>query len=241
VTLAGGEMIDAGIVAASCDPRRALIDLVEGGAIAPELEQRLAHYRTEGTTAQVNLALTGPLPFAGAPDRTWSRACLAATFDEMERAFDAVKYGRCSEHPIVELFCPTVEDPTTAPDGHAVVSATVRFVPYHLEEGWTDEQRQRLGDVVVETIARVAPAVSSLLVGREVLAPPDIEARFGVTHGHEFHGEHALDQLLARPTPETARYATPIGGLYLCGAGTHPGGGLTCAPGALGAAAILSG
>ena len=119
-----------------------------------------------------------------------------------------------------------------------MVSIIAHFVPYELDGGWSDAKREQLGDAVVESLARYAPEVKSSIVGREVLTPADIEQRFGATGGHIHHGEHALDQLMVRPTPECARYATPIAGLFLCGSGSHPGGDLTCAPGSLAAAVI---
>jgi phytoene dehydrogenase-like protein len=110
-----------------------------------------------------------------------------------------------------------------------------------LKNGWNYRERERLGEVAVETLSEYAPRIKDCIEFVEVLTPAEIEARYGTTDGHICHGEHALDQLFIRPTPECARYRTPIGGLYLCGSGSHPGGGITCAPGALGARAILKG
>ena len=136
---------------------------------------------------------------------------------------------------------PGVTDPSCAPEGHSVLSILVHFVPYQLKSGWNYRERESLGDGVIDTLSEYAPRIKDCIEFVEVLSPVEIEDRYGVTGGHVFHGEHALDQLLVRPTPECARYRTPIDGLYLCGSGSHPGGGLTCAPGALGASAILKG
>ena len=129
--------------------------------------------------------------------------------------------------------------PDLAPDGGEVVSILVHFAPHELAGGWTAAARERLGDAVVAELARVAPGVAASVVAREVLTPADIAERYGVAGGHIHHVEHSLDQLVMRPTLETMRYATPVPDLFLCGSGSHPGGGVSGAPGALGAAAIL--
>ncbi len=239
VRLEDGTEIDAPIVAASCDPKHTFLDLVEGRRLPARLEQGIVQHRMRGTTAQVNLALDGPLRFAGRPDLEIERARIAETIDDMERAFDAVKYGRVCDRPILDVHVPSVSDPLCAPEGGSVVSILVHFAPYAAAEGgWSDAARDALGDRVVGLLAEYAPGVRSAILAREVLTPVDIERRFGLTGGHPHHGEHALDQLLVRPCPECARYATPIRGLYLCGSGVHPGGGLTGLPGYLGARAI---
>lgn len=238
VLLADGATLDAPIVAASCDPKHALLDLVDRREVSTRLEQGIRTSRTRGTTAQVNLALDGPLRFAGRPEVDVGRARIAETIDDMERAFDAVKYDRCPATPILDVHVVNVEDPLCAPDGGSVVSILAHFVPYDHESGWTDATREALGDVVVDLLSQYAPTVTASILAREVLSPVDIETRYGLTGGHLHHGEHALDQLLVRPCPECARYATPISGLYLCGGGVHPGGGITGLPGLLGARAI---
>jgi len=239
VTLADQEMIDADAVLATCDPKQTFLRLLPSRDVAPKLEQRLVSYRADGIVAQVNLALIAPLRFAGRPELEVERAWIGETMAEMERAFDAVKYGRCSERPILDVRVPSIADPSLAPDGHAVVSMLVGFAPHGIDGGWTDARRIALGDLVVETLAACAPDVLGSIVAREVLTPVDIESRYGTTGGHLHHGDHALDQILVRPCPECARYATPIEGLYLGGSGSHPGGGLTGTPGRLAAAAIL--
>ena len=162
--------------------------------------------------------------------------------DALERAFDAVKYGRLSEPPHLDLRIPTVSSPELAPPGHHVVSILVSFAPYELAGGWTEERREALGEAVVAALEVHAPGVRERLVAREVLAPPDLEERYGTTGGHLHHGEHALDQLFTlRPAPFAARYATPVPGLFLAGSGSHPGGGVTGLPGWLAAGTILAG
>jgi phytoene dehydrogenase-like protein len=121
-----------------------------------------------------------------------------------------------------------------------VVSILVNFVPYVLQPQWNQDQTEKLGDTVVAALQQYAPGVTDAIVAREVLSPADLEKRYGLMQGHVLHGEHALDQLILRPTPECARYHTPIKGLYLCGSGSHPGGGITCGPGALAASVIAT-
>ncbi|HEX5132338.1 MAG TPA: NAD(P)/FAD-dependent oxidoreductase [Candidatus Krumholzibacteria bacterium] len=240
VVLASGETIDAGIVAAACDPRRTFLDLIPPATLPVAFEHRAGVIRSRGTTAKVNLALSRRLEFAARPGERVERARTASTLDDLERAFDAVKYGRFSDHPVLDIHAPAVSTAAMAPDGTDVVSMMVHFAPHALVGGWDDAARERLGDAVVDELERVAPGAKAAVVAREVLTPADIADRHGVTGGQIHHVEHALDQLAIRPTLDTMRYATPVGNLYLCGSGSHPGGGATCAPGALGAAAILA-
>ncbi len=238
VTLESGESIDAPIVAASCDPKTLFQKLIESRHLPASLEHRIAHVRCSGTTVKVNLALDGPLRFACRPDLDVERAVIAESLDAMEKAFDPIKYRQLPERPILDVCVPTISSPDLAPDGKHVVSILAHFVPYDLEGGWTDDARTLIGDRVVARLAEYAPDVTKLILAREVLTPVDIESRYGVTGGHLHHVEHGLDQMITRPTPECARYATPIKGLYLCGSGSHPGGGITGLPGMLAADVI---
>jgi phytoene dehydrogenase-like protein len=241
VVLASGEAIDAGAVAASCDPRTLFLELAPPASLPVAFEHRASVVRARGTTAKVHLALDRRLEFAAAPGARVERARTAGTLDDLERAFDPVKYGRFSETPALDIHVPSVASPDAAPDGCDSVSLLVHFAPHALAGGWTDAAREELGDAAVAALERVAPGVRGAIVAREVLTPADIAARYGASGGHIHHVEHALDQLAMRPTLATMRYRTPVANLYLCGSGSHPGGGATCAPGALGAAAILSG
>lgn len=241
VVLDGGEEIDAEVVAAAGCAKHALLDLLPRGAISSRLTERMRGVRTRGTTAHVLLALDRPPSYAARPGETFELARTACRLDEIERAFDAVKYRRVSPEPVLELFQPAVGDPSLAPAGAAVLSVLVHFAPHDVHGGWGDAEREQLGQRVVELVERRTPDIRARIVGRAVRTPLDLERRYGLTGGQLHHGEHALDQLLVRPAPECSRYATPIAGLYLCGGGAHPGGGLTCRPGALAAAAILSG
>jgi phytoene dehydrogenase-like protein len=240
VVLDDGAELRAAVVAASCDPRQTFLNLLPATAISSRLEHLIRNFRTRGTTAQLLLALDAPLRFATESESEIEFARCASSLRQLEQAFDAVKHRRLPERPVLEIHVPSVSTPGLAPSGHTVVSALVHFVPFDLEGGWDEDQRERIGDRVLELLERHAPGVSSSVVARKMLAPPDIAAHHGVTNGQIHHGEQSLDQLLVRPVPECNRYRTPLPGLFLCGSGSHPGGGLTCAPGALAARAILT-
>jgi len=238
----GGDFIEAQLVVASCDPKRALLELVEPGTLPLDVEEQVASIRVRGSTVKVNLALDGQISFRDREGERHARAVVSDHVDEIERAFDAAKYRVCSERPHLEVSVPSVNDPSLAPAGKDVVSILAHAAPYNLEGGWNGEASERFGDAVVEMLESVAPGTRDKIVAREVLSPADLEVRYGLTGGHIHHGEHALDQLLfMRPTSKLARYKTPIKGLYLGGSGSHPSGGVTCQPGALAAEAILKG
>jgi len=242
VRFADGQSLEARVVVAACDPKRALLDLIEPGVLPLRVEEQIGAVRMRGTTAKVNLALDGRLTFRGRQGERHARAFVADDLDEIERAFDAAKYRACSERPHLDVSVPSVGDASLAPEGKDVVSILAHCAPHDLEGGWSDEASARFADAVIEALERVAPGTKQRIVAREVLSPADIEARYGLTGGQIQHGEHALDQLLfMRPAPALARYKTPIEGLYLGGSGSHPGGGVTCQPGALAAQTILEG
>jgi phytoene dehydrogenase-like protein len=240
VELADGEVLSAPTVVATCTPRRTFGELLGPREIPDRLARRIAAFRSRGTTAKVHLALDAPLVFAGRPDERPERLVLAESIDGIERSFDNVKYGELPAVPTLDVWIPTLDDPTLAPSGGHVASILVHFVPHALRAGWSADTREQLRERVLSTLSRYAPDVEQHVVGCEVLTPADIEQRYGLTGGQIHHGEHALDQLLhLRPTPECSRYATPIEGLYLGGSGSHPGGGISGAPGRLAARAVL--
>jgi phytoene dehydrogenase-like protein len=240
VLLSSGETIEAACVVSSCDPKTTFLSLVAPREVPTKLAHRVEHFRTRGTTAHVSLALQAPFRLASRPDLVVEHATTGETLDDLERAFDPVKYGEMPRHPMLEIHVPSISDPTSCPPGHAVVSVLVHFVPHDLRGAWTDERRAELRrTAVLDELSSVAPNIRDSLVACEVSSPVDIAAKYGVHGGHIHHGEHALDQLAVRPTPECVRHATPIEGLFLCGSGSHPGGGITCAPGKMGAAAVL--
>jgi phytoene dehydrogenase-like protein len=239
--LAGGERIEAPVVAASCDPKHLFLNLLAPGVIPYRLEHRIRMFRTRGTTAQLLLALDTPVRFACRPEANGiAFARTGGSLTRLEKAFDAVKYRTFSETPALEVHVPTVAAPDLAPAGHSVMSVLIHFAPYDLEAGWDEAQKERLGNRVVEILETHVPGLKSTIVSGQILSPRDLEERYGITGGHIHHGEHSLDQLLMRPAPECSEYRTPVPGLFLCGAGSHPGGGLTCGPGALAASSILA-
>jgi phytoene dehydrogenase-like protein len=239
VTLASGETLTARTVVSSCDPARTLLGLVPKRHLPTTLETRIRNWRVRGTTAKLHIALDDLPNWSAHPGQPVAHARLVGDVDDLERAFDAVKYGRFSSEPYLDVALPSLEDPSLAPEGKHVMSVLASFAPYHLEGGWNDARREELGNVVLDTLERHAPGLKRRVIAHEVLSPHDIEQRYGATGGHVHHGEHSLDQWLhARPDPDCARYATPIGGLFLCGSGSHPGGGLSGGPGWLGAQAI---
>ncbi len=244
VILSNGEEIEARTVVSNTDPKRTLLGMIEPQHLQPSLLQRLLHYRMNGTVAKVNLALCGLPAFKGvdgdAAARLSGRIQISPEIDYLERAFDASKYGEFSLHPYIEATIPTLWDISLAPAGKHVMSIYMQYAPFKLRGTDWDSQRDALGDVVVNTLAEYAPDLPSLIEGCEVITPKDLEQTYGLTGGHIFHGELALDQLFTmRPLLDWAQYRTPIEGLYLCGSGTHPGNGLTGASGANAAREII--
>ncbi len=239
VTLAGGDGVEGARVAAACNPRHLLLELLPAELLSLRLEHGITHFRSRGTTAKVHLAMNGYPAFACRPELEAAHVRIADGIDPLERAFDPVKYRQLGAEPALEVRVPSLATPGLAPDGCHVLSIGVHFVPYDIEGGWNEASRAQLLENVLEGLERYSPGIRSLVVGDEVLTPLDLESRYGLAGGQIHHGEHGLDQLFVRPTPECARYATPIPGLYLCGGGSYPGGGLTGAPGALGAERML--
>src|SRR5262245_30707077 len=244
VALASGDEIDAPIVASNADPKRTLLSLVDPAVVGPTLSWRAEHIRTPGVVAKVTLVLDSLPAIGGAADeRLRGRIVLAPTLDSVERAFDDSKYGRISEHPYLEATIPTLSDPSLAPDGTHVLTALFQYAPRRLRDAeWDDAARDQVGDAAVRALEAHAPGLSARIAARHVLSPADLEREYGLSGGHPMHGEIALDQFFAwRPLLGEARYRIGgIRGLYLCGAGAHPGGGITGGPGRNAARAILA-
>jgi phytoene dehydrogenase-like protein len=246
VVLAGGQRIEASAVISNLDPRRTFLGLVDETALDPAFVKAIRHYRSEGTSLKMNLALSGlpefrALPGAPGPQhRATMHICPSIKY--VERAWDDAKYGRPSERPLLELTVPTMYDPSLAPPGKHILGVFLQYAPYTLREGNWDELREPYGRHVLDLIAEYAPNIHSIVDQVQVLTPLDLERRFGLTGGNIFHGEMSLDQMFVmRPLAGWARYRTPIRGLYLCGSGTHPGGGVMGAPGYNAAREILKG
>jgi phytoene dehydrogenase-like protein len=242
VTLESGEEIQASTVISNADPKRTLLALLDPGLLEPDFVLKLRNTRSNGTVAKINLALSELPKFNGATDGDLQgRVHIGPGIDYLEHAFDHAKYGEFSTEPYLEATIPSLLDETLAPAGKHVMSVYMQFAPYKLRNGVWDGQKNALRDVVINTLSQYAPNVPQLVEHAQVITPKDLETKYGLTGGHIFHGELALDQLFAmRPLLEWAKYRTPIHGLYLCGSGTHPGAGLTGASGANAAREILS-
>jgi phytoene dehydrogenase-like protein len=242
VTLADGERLSAPIVVSNLDPKRTFLELVGPAHLDTGFLRRVRNIRARGAAAKLNLALEG-LPDCAGLERSHlsGRIVIASSVAELERAADAVKYRRHSERPAIEAVIPTLHDPDLAPDGKHVLSAVVQYAPAEIEGGWTEAARTRFADLVLARLESVLPGLRALVRAQRLLLPCDIERLTGATGGHWHHGELTIDQMLMlRPVPGAQTYATPIDGLYLCGAGCHPGGGVMGAPGMNAADAILT-
>jgi phytoene dehydrogenase-like protein len=243
VVLEGGEEIRARVVVSNADPKRTFLEWVEPRSLEPDFLQAIRNYRCEGTSLKINLALDGLPDFKNAPGRGPHHGAtihICPTIEYMERAWDDAKYGKPSRSPIIEMTLPTFYDPSLAPAGKHIMGVFVQYAPYTLAESSWDELRESYADRVIDCIAEYAPNLRSIILDRQVLTPLDIERRFGMSGGNIFHGAMSLDQLfLARPVLGFARYRTPIRNLYLCGSGTHPGGGVIGACGHNAARCVL--
>jgi phytoene dehydrogenase-like protein len=244
VVLGSGEEIAARAIISTVDPRQTCLGMVDPMDLPASFLDRMRHFRVRGVTAKVNLALSGAPAFAalGGDDVPLrGRFLVAPDLDYLERAFDATKYGERSAEPWLDLAVPTMTDDSLAPPGQHVISAAVHFAPRYLRHAEWLSEGEALYESVVATLERHAPAIRRQIVGREILTPEDLEQRWGLSGGHIFHGETALDQSwIARPLLGWAQHRAPLAGLYLGGAGAHPGGGLTGRPGWLAAAALLA-
>ena len=244
VVVANGSEIEARAVISNADPKRTLLGLVEPQHLEPGFLQKLQHYRMNGTVAKVNLALSGLPKFRSVNGDTRllsGRIQISPEIDYLERAFDPSKYGQFSEHPYIEVTIPTLWDDSLAPAGKHVMSIYVQYAPYKLRDADWDSQRDALGDTVIRALAEYSPDVPDSIEARDVITPKDLEQTYGLTGGHIFHGELALDQLFTmRPLLNWAQYRTPIRNLYLCGSGTHPGAGLNGMSGANAAREIIN-
>ena len=244
VTLVSGEALAAPVVVSNADPRHTLLALVDPIELEPSFLARVRNYRCAGNVAKINLALSELPAFTALPAGNASalsgRIHIGPGLDYLERAFDASKYGAWSARPYLDITIPSITDPSLAPAGAHVMSINAQFAPYRLRGGDWASSKDAFGDAVVETLAEYAPALRRAIVQRQIITPADLESDYGLTGGHIFHGELALDQLFTmRPLLGSAQYRMPIGGLFLCGAGTHPGYGVSGLSGTLAAKTIL--
>jgi phytoene dehydrogenase-like protein len=225
VQLASGEMISADNVISNVDPQATFLRLLGAEHLDAGFTRRVSHMRTRGLAAKLHLALEDLPRFNGVPpEALGGRLLIAPSLEYLERAFNHSKYGEFSSAPAIEITVPTVNDPTLAPAGKHVLSAVVQYAPYTLKAGW-DAGRRQFADLVVDTLERYSPDLTKSIISAQILVPPDLEREFRITGGHWHHAELALDQFfMMRPVPGAAQYQTPVDGLYLCGAGCHPGG-----------------
>ncbi|HEY2232475.1 MAG TPA: NAD(P)/FAD-dependent oxidoreductase [Candidatus Angelobacter sp.] len=243
VVLGNGEEISAKAVISNADPRRTLLSLVDPTHLTPDFVMKLQNIRMPGTVAKINLALSALPKFTalnGNEAALRGRIHIGPEIDYLERAFDESKYGNFSPQPYLEVTIPSLTDPSLAPNGKHVMSVYMQYAPFKLKNAEWDSQRSALGETVVKTLAEYAPNLPALVEDGQIITPKDLETTYGLTGGHIFHGELALDQFFTmRPLLDWARYNTPIQNLYLCGSGTHPGAGLTGGSGANAAREIL--
>ncbi len=231
VQLDNGEQINASRIISAADPQTTFLKLVGVENLEIEFSNRIRRLRCEGYVAKLQLALSDLPKFTGL-DEVRGRLLIAPDMDSIEFAFDEAKYGQSSTRPVMEIVIPSLQDTSLAPEGQHVLSAHIMYAPYQLKGGWDDSARESLLQHCIDTIAQYAPGIREQIIHAEMLTPQDLEQHFNVKGGHWHHTEFALDQaLMMRPTYQAAQYRTPLPGLYLCGAGCHPGGDLTGGPG----------
>jgi phytoene dehydrogenase-like protein len=244
VVLEDGTEVPARLVVSNADPKRTFLGLLANGDLPADFREAVAAIRMNGPCAKVNLVLSEEPRVVGMP-KEWTKSqralfTLVPSLEFAERCYDIAKLGGIPDEPWVDCVVASNADDSLAPAGKHVMTCFVQYVPYKLKQGSWDEKREMLGDLVVRKIGEYAPNVPGAVLARQVLTPLDLERTYGLTEGNIFHGDLALDQLFfMRPVPGWSQYRTPVDGLYLCGAGAHPGGGVTGAPGRNAARQIL--
>ncbi|MBW8051351.1 MAG: NAD(P)/FAD-dependent oxidoreductase [Cytophagales bacterium] len=245
VVLENGDEINAKIVISNLDPNRTFLSLVGEDHLEAEFVKDIKRYKLRGSSGKVNLALDRVPEFKcrpGTGPHIKGDITIAPGIDYLEKAYDQAKYGEFSRRPFIDAVIPSLIDPSLAPPGKHILSCFVQYAPYHIKEGpenWP-EQREAFGDTVVDTLAEYIPGLKDMILFRQVLTPWDLEQDFGLTEGNIFQGELSLEQLLfQRPVAGWAKYRTPVKSLWMCGSGTHPGGGIMGSGGELCAKTIL--
>jgi phytoene dehydrogenase-like protein len=248
VELESGEELNANVVVSNADPRTTFNRLLDPRTLGTKLLKHVANIKYRGSGLRIHLALRGLPQFASLSNSSGDDSSaqlgapiqIAPSLDYIERAYDCSKYGRFSDSPYLDILIPSVLDPSAAPAGQHLMSITAKYGPFELREGDWDTQKEAFADVVVDTLAEYAPNIRDLIQQRHVLSMPDLESIYGLPEGNPNHGEMILNQFFhMRPIPGHARYRTHIDGMYLCGAGCHPGGGVTGVPGHNAAREIL--
>lgn len=236
-----GERFDSYTVVSNADPKRTVLSLVGAQHFESAFAQKIHRQRAQGNAAKLHLALDGLPDIKGIARKDFAQRLLIAPDERyVERAFNPAKYGECSIAPVIEMTFPSIRDETLAPTGKHVMSAVVQYAPYALKGGWDDAAKTEFERTVLDTIERYAPDIRKRIVASELLTPVDIESRFHISGGHWHHGELVLDQFFfVRPVAGAAQYQLPLDGLFVCGAGAHPGGGVSGAAGRNAAREIL--
>ena len=246
VILDDGEQIPAKKIISNTNPGHTFFTMVGAPQLEIDFVRNVRNIKYRGSTARINLALN-ELPHFGANGASdyshlSGHILICPDLRYLERAYDDAKYGRISRNPSLDLVVPTLSDSSLAPDGQHLMSIDVRYAPYHLRDATWDETRDKLGERVIDLLAEHAPNIKEIILHKQIITPLDYECDYGLPEGSIYHGQMGLDQLLImRPVGGYARYRTPIDNLYLCGVGTHPGGGVTGAPGYNAAREILKG
>ncbi|MDE1172120.1 MAG: NAD(P)/FAD-dependent oxidoreductase [Parvibaculaceae bacterium] len=240
VVLSSGEEIRAGHILSNADPRTTFVKLVGARHLDAGFQRDVTKIRTKGMAAKLNLALDSLPAFTGLNQSDLAgRVILSESIEQIENAFNPAKYGEYSPTPLIELTIPSVADPSLTGPGKHVLSAIVQYAPYHLKAGW-DAAREDFLKTIMARLENFAPGIGKQVVASQLLTPLDLEREYGLPGGHWHHGELAIDQLLMlRPVAAASRYEGPIAGLYLCGAGAHPGGGVMGAAGHNAARTVL--
>jgi phytoene dehydrogenase-like protein len=247
VHLEDGETLAAPVIVSSAAPRHTFLELLDPDVLEPRFVAEVRAIRYRGVQAKLLLALSELPDFVarrGAEKAPHHGAVLHVgdTLDELEQAADAAKYGEPSARPFLLATLPTILDPSLAPKGHHVLSVMAQCAPYELREGEWAERGDSFAETVLARLAEVAPNVPGAIRHHRLITPLDYEVEYGLPEGSLLHGEMALDQMLfMRPVPGWSRYRTPVEGLYLCGSGTHPGGGVSGLPGLNAGRVILGG
>lgn len=236
-----GELVKARTIVSNADPRSTFLDLVGAPELDAMFAQRVSQIRGAGDVAKLHIALSGKPEFSGVSESDIeNRLLIAPSVNYVERAFNHAKYDECSTNPILEITIPSLHNDALAPTGHHIMSVNIMYAPYDMADT-RHEQKATFAYKVIAQIGRYAPNLTSLIVNYELLTPRDIERQYHVRQGHWHHGELTLHQsFMMRPVHGAAQYDSPVDGLFLCGAGTHPGGGLTGLPGRNAAKRILA-
>jgi phytoene dehydrogenase-like protein len=245
VRLAGGEEHTAAAVVSNADPRTTFHELLKPHYFDTLFMRQVGNIEYRGSAARIHLALRALPEFTAlagsdATAQLSGPIQIAPSLDYVQKAYDCTKYGEYSQYPYLDMLIPTLSDPSLAPAGQHLLSITAKYAPYELDAGDWSAHKQSFADVVIDTLAEYAPNIRDIVTDRHVITPPDLENLYGLPEGNPNHGEMTLEQFFhMRPIPNCARYRTPIAGMYLCGAGTHPGGGVTGIPGHNAAREIL--